>query len=159
MSGAKPYPCGQRPRPLQFALRTMTELSVYVLLRAQTITINMPRGQNSQVTLRQRPARSAHGASRLQRLSPVSNTALRETRTTRPVVPTAVTAPRTTTPTTTDPTTTPTTTGRRITSRPRLRRRPRCTLLLLRSEPTTVRQNGSSGCPLECGRVSQLVRR
>merc|ERR1711935_774904 len=67
----------------------------------------------------------------------------RETRTTRPVAPTAVTAPRTTTPTTTDPTTTPTTTVRRTTSRRRSRRLRRCTPLLLRSEEPTMAHLGA----------------
>ena len=109
-----------------------------ILLRADHHRQHAAR--NSQVIPRHRPARNAHGARRLPRLSPVTDAALRETRTTRPVAPTAVTAPRTTTRTTAGPTTTPTTTARRTTSRPRNRRLPRCTPLLLRSEPTMMRR-------------------
>ena len=119
----------------------MTELSV-LSSGAQTITVSMPRGQNSQVIPRHRPARSAHRARLLPRLSPVSDAALRETRTTRPAAPTAATAPRTTTRTTTAPTTTPTTTVRRTTSRRPNRRLRRCTPLLLRSEPTMMIRHG-----------------
>ena len=120
------------PRRLPCALR---QSSVCTHSCAQTINNNMPRGQNSQVILRQRPAAPLCRASRLARMISVSDAARRETRTTRPVAPTATTAPRTTTRTATDPTTTPTTTGRLTTSRPHRRRLRRCTpQLLLRSK-------------------------
>ena len=120
------------PRRLPCALR---QSSVCTHSCAQTINNNMPRGQNSQVILRQRPAAPPCGASRLARLIPVSDAAARrETRTTRPVAPTATAAPRTTTRTATDPTTTLTTTGRLTTTRPHRRRLRRCTPLLLRSK-------------------------
>ena len=134
LRAAKPCACAAPlvHRTLPCALR---QSSVCMFSCAQTINNNMPRGQNSQVILRQRPAAPLCRASRLARMISVSDAARRETRTTRPVAPTATTAPRTTTRTATDPTTTPTTTGRLTTSRPHRRRLRRCTpQLLLRSK-------------------------
>ena len=93
--------------------------------------------------------------SRLARLIPVSDAARRETRTTRPVAPTATAAPRTTTQTATDPTTTPTTTGRLTTTRPHHRRLRRCTPLLLRSKGPS-RLEKFAGCSLEFGPYPQF---
>ena len=141
------------PRRLPCALR---QSSVCTHSCAQTINNNMPRGQNSQVILRQRPAAPPCGASRLARLIPVSDAAARrETRTTRPVALTATAAPRTTTRTATDPTTTLTTTGRLTTTRPHRRRLRRCTPLLLRSKGPS-RLEKFAGCSLEFGPYPQF---
>ena len=141
------------PRRLPCALR---QSSVCTHSCAQTINNNMPRGQNSQVILRQRPAAPPCGASRLARLIPVSDAAARrETRTTRPVALTATAAPRTTTRTATDPTTTLTTTGRLTTTRPHRRRLRRCTPLLLRSKVPS-RLEKFAGCSLEFGPYPQF---
>ena len=144
------------PRRLPCALR---QSSVCTHSCAQTINNNMPRGQNSQVILRQRPAAPPCGASRLARLIPVSDAAARrETRTTRPVALTATAAPRTTTRTATDPTTTLTTTGRLTTTRPHRRRLRRCTPLLLRSKGPS-RLEKFAGCSLEFGPYPQFRHR
>ena len=141
------------PRRLPCALR---QSSVCMHSCAQTINNNMPRGQNSQVILRQRPAAPPCGASRLARLIPVSDAAARrETRTTRPVALTATAAPRTTTRTATDPTTTLTTTGRLTTTRRHRRRLRRCTPLLLRSKVPS-RLEKFAGCSLEFGPYPQI---
>ena len=141
------------PRRLPCALR---QSSVCTHSCAQTINNNMPRGQNSQVILRQRPAAPPCGASRLARLIPVSDAAARrETRTTRPVALTATAAPRTTTRTATDPTTTLTTTGRLTTTRRHRRRLRRCTPLLLRSKVPS-RLEKFAGCSLEFGPYPQF---
>ena len=46
--------CRAAPRPLQFALRAPYDRAQCISSCAQAIAITMPRGQNSQVILRQR---------------------------------------------------------------------------------------------------------